>query len=185
MRRLLGVPDFAATVSRRAGARAARSGDGAARDAAPASWRRWRPLRVSRGLPAGSRGPAGRPTAKDGGETGKSVCGPRPGTPVDAEVDLDVIWMPGGLRCRAGSSVALSESNDNDHFYRDRAEVEGYEARLRLDELSKRCRRCDGRAAVKLSQALARRKVRLVARRFRLPEAPAGRRRCRRRGRSH
>ena len=97
MRRLLGVPDFAATVSRRAGARAARSGDGAARDAAPASWRRWRPLRVSRGLPAGSRGPAGRPTAKDGGETGKSVCGPRPGTPVDAEVDLDVIWMPGGL----------------------------------------------------------------------------------------
>ena len=42
-------------------------------------------------------GPAGRPTAKDGGETGKSVCGPRPGTPVDAEVDLDVIWMPGGL----------------------------------------------------------------------------------------
>ena len=34
---------------------------------------------------------------KDGGETGKSVCGPRPGTPVDAEVDLDVIWMPGGL----------------------------------------------------------------------------------------
>ena len=66
-------------------------------NAAPASWRRWRPLRVSRGLPAGSRGPAGRPTAKDGGETGKSVCGPRPGTPVDAEVDLDVIWMPGGL----------------------------------------------------------------------------------------
>ncbi len=42
-------------------------------------------------------GPAGRPTAKDGGETGKAVCGPRPGTPVDAEVDLDVIWMPGGL----------------------------------------------------------------------------------------
>ena len=42
-------------------------------------------------------GPAGRPTAKDGGETGKSVCGPRPSTPVDAEVDLDVIWMPGGL----------------------------------------------------------------------------------------
>ena len=37
-----------ATVSRRAGARAARSGDGAARDAAPASWRRWSPLRVSR-----------------------------------------------------------------------------------------------------------------------------------------
>ena len=97
VRRLLGVPDRG-TVSRRAGARAARSGDGAALDAAPASWRRWRPLRVSRGLPAGSRGPAGRPTAKDGGETGKSVCGPRPGTPVDAEVDLDVIWMPGGLR---------------------------------------------------------------------------------------
>ena len=42
-------------------------------------------------------GPAGRPTAKDGGETGKSVCGPRPGTPVDAAADLDVIWMPGGL----------------------------------------------------------------------------------------
>ena len=29
--------------------RAARTGDGAARDAAPASWRRWSPLRVSRG----------------------------------------------------------------------------------------------------------------------------------------
>ena len=42
-------------------------------------------------------GPVDRPTAKDGGETGKAVCGPRPGTPVDAEVDLDVIWMPGGL----------------------------------------------------------------------------------------
>ena len=95
MRRLLGVPDFAATVSRRAGARAARSGDGAARDAAPASWRRWSLYGVS-----GARqpcGPVDRPTAKDGGETGKAVCGPRPGTPVDAEVDLDVIWMPGGL----------------------------------------------------------------------------------------
>ena len=55
------------------------------------------------------------------------------------------------------------------------------QAQLRLDELSKRCRRCDGRAAVKLSQALARRKVRLVARRFRLPEAPAVRRRRHRR----
>ena len=48
-------------------------------------------------MPAGSRGPAGRPTAKDGGETGKSVSGPRPGTPVDAEVDLDVIWRLGSL----------------------------------------------------------------------------------------
>ena len=82
-------------MSRRAGARAARSGDGAARDAAPASWRRWSLYGVS-----GARqpcGPVDRPTAKDGGETGKAVCGPRPGTPVDAEVDLDVIWMPGGL----------------------------------------------------------------------------------------
>ena len=42
-------------------------------------------------------GPVDRPTAKDGGETGKAVCGPRPGTPVDAEVDLDVIWRLGSL----------------------------------------------------------------------------------------
>ena len=76
-----------------------RSGDG------PASRRRQRGAGVVEALEpstgvSGARqpcGPAGRPTAKDGGETGKSVCGPRPGTPVDAEVDLDVIWMPGGL----------------------------------------------------------------------------------------
>ena len=42
-------------------------------------------------------GPAGRPTAKDGGETGTAVCVSRPGTPVDAAVDLDAIWRPGGL----------------------------------------------------------------------------------------
>ena len=64
-------------------------------NAAPASWRRWSLYGVS-----GARqpcGPVDRPTAKDGGETGKAVCGPRPGTPVDAAADLDVIWMPGGL----------------------------------------------------------------------------------------
>ena len=42
-------------------------------------------------------GPVDRPTAKDGGETGKAVCGPRPGTPVDAAADLDGIWSPGVL----------------------------------------------------------------------------------------
>ena len=81
----------------RGAVRVGRSGDG------PASQRRQRGAGVVEALEAstsGARqpcGPAGRPTAKDGGETGKSVCGPRPGTPVDAEVDLDVIWMPGGL----------------------------------------------------------------------------------------
>ena len=56
-------------------------------------------LELSTGV-SGTRqpcGPAGRPTAKDGGETGKAVCGPRPGTPVDAELDLDVIWRLGSL----------------------------------------------------------------------------------------
>ena len=91
VRRLLDVPDLGNGVST---CRCA-SGDGAARDAAPASWRRWSLYGVS-----GARqpcGPVDRPTAKDGGEMGKAVCGPRPGTPVDAEVDLDVVWMPGGL----------------------------------------------------------------------------------------
>ena len=51
----------------------------------------------------------------------------------------------------------MSESVDNDHFYRDRAEVEVSQAQLRLNELSKRSCRCNGRAAVKLSQARTRR----------------------------
>ena len=55
----------------------------------------------------------------------------------------------------------MSESNDNDRFCRDRTEVEEYEARLRLNELSKRCCKCSCRAAVKLSQARTRRNVRL------------------------
>ena len=76
-----------------------RSGDG------PASRRRQRGAGVVEALEpstgvSGARqpcGPAGRPTAKDGGETGTAVCVPRPGTPVDAAVDLDVVWSPGVL----------------------------------------------------------------------------------------
>ena len=32
---------------------------------------------------------------KNGAVTGAAVCEPRPGTPVDAAVDLDGIWEPG------------------------------------------------------------------------------------------
>ena len=79
--------------------RVGRSGDG------PASRRRQRgagvveALEPSTGVSGARRpcGPVDRPTAKDGGETGKAVCGPRPGTPVDAELDLDVIWRLGSL----------------------------------------------------------------------------------------
>ena len=55
------------------------------------------------------------------------------------------------------------------------------QARLRLNELSKRC------AMVAWPSSCPRRGVyvRLVARHFRLPEATAGRRRCRRCGRGH
>ena len=75
----------------------------------------------------------------------------------------------------------MSESNNNDHFYRDRAEVEVSSARLHSDELSKRC------AMVARPSSCPRRGVyvRLAGRRFRLPEATAGRRRCRRCGRGH
>ena len=92
MRRLLGVPDRGNGVS-------------TCRCASGSERRRGRTRRGAGVVEAlepstGARqpcGPVDRPTAKDGGETGKAVCGPRPGTPVDAEVDLDVIWMPGGL----------------------------------------------------------------------------------------
>ena len=44
-----------------------------------------------------SRGPAGRSRVEDGDGTGTAVCVPRPGTPVDAAVDLDGIGRPGVL----------------------------------------------------------------------------------------
>ena len=45
--------------------------------------------------PTRPRGPVGRSAAEDGAGTGTAVCVPRPGTPVDAAVDLDVVWSPG------------------------------------------------------------------------------------------
>ena len=47
--------------------------------------------------PTRPRGPVGRSAAEDGAGTGTAVCVPRPGTPVDAAVDLDVVWSPGVL----------------------------------------------------------------------------------------
>jgi hypothetical protein len=46
-------------------------------------------------LRRGREGLVGRSTVEDGAGTGTAVCGPRPGTPVDAAVDLDVVWSPG------------------------------------------------------------------------------------------
>ena len=106
VRRLLGVPDRVRRLSeRRAGRRQrcldvpvrerSRSGDGSLtrRGAGVVE-----ALEPSTGV-SGARqpcGPVDRPTAKDGGETGKAVCTEARHLPVDAAADLDVIWMPGG-----------------------------------------------------------------------------------------
>ena len=52
----------------------------------------------ARGLsaaPTRPRGPFGRSTVENGAGTGTAVCVPRPGTPVAAAVDLDVVWSSG------------------------------------------------------------------------------------------
>ena len=54
----------------------------------------------ARGLsaaPTRPRGPFGRSTVKSGAVTGAAVCDRGPCTPVDAAVDLDVVWSPGVL----------------------------------------------------------------------------------------
>ena len=95
MRRLLDVPDLGNGVSTcRCGSNSERRRSRTRRGAGVVE-----ALEPSTGVSVARQpcGPAGRPTAKDGAETGTAVCVPRPGTPVDAAADLDVIWMPGGL----------------------------------------------------------------------------------------
>ena len=54
-------------------------------------------FRGDRGADRISRGPSGRSTVEDGAGTGTAVCDRGPCTPVDAAVDLDVVWSPGVL----------------------------------------------------------------------------------------
>ena len=87
-------------VATNGGRDAVGSGRGAApdaADAAPAYRTPWRPLSVRGRRPRLRRGREDprRSTVENGAGTGTAVCDRGPCTPVDAAVDLDVVWSPG------------------------------------------------------------------------------------------